>query len=107
MGTTAPVEPDRTNAFTAQYAKVVLTLASRLGLPVLDLNALLQEQDGWQSKLLVDGLHFTPAGQALVGRLLIELLQRTYPELGCAQTGTLKLGVVVAVLANTGLAHCV
>jgi len=83
MGSTDPVEPDRTNSFAELYAKAAQQVAAKHGLPVLDLHSALQQEEGWETELLVDGLHFTPAGQALVGRMLIELLQRSYPELRC------------------------
>lgn len=84
MGTTEPVAPDRTDAHAARYAEAVRALGARRRLPVLDLHAALRREPGWQTALLADGLHFTPAGQALVGRLLVELLEREYPdELRC------------------------
>lgn len=81
MGTSDPVDPDRTNAFTAQYAEAVRQLGGKHHLPVLDLHSELQKVEGWQTGLLMDGLHFTPEGQALVGQLLIGLLGSKFPEL--------------------------
>lgn len=83
MGTSDPVPPDRTNAFTATYAEAVHAAGVKHKLPVLDLHTLLQREEGWQTDLLSDGLHFTPTGQALVGRLLIKLLSTSYAELRC------------------------
>lgn len=80
MGSDAPVDPDRTNAAAGAYATAVVTLGKRLGVPVLDLHTSMQRDEGWQGLLLPDGLHFSPSGQALVGRLMIELLARSWPE---------------------------
>jgi hypothetical protein len=81
MGTATPVDPDRTSAHTALYAAAARRAASEAGAALLDLHSLLQREEGWEEGLLADGLHFTPAGQALVGRLLVDLLGTTYPEL--------------------------
>lgn len=87
MGTREPLAPDRTDAFTAGYARAVVALGARHSLPVLDLHSALRREEAWQTGLLSDGLHFTPAGQALVGRLLIDLLAATYRELRRAGAG--------------------
>lgn len=81
MGTTDAVPPDRTDAAAGRYAQAVAEVGARRNLPVLDLHSLLRREEGWETGLLADGLHFTPAGQALVGRLLVELVQRHYPDL--------------------------
>lgn len=52
-----------------------------LGLPVLDLWTDFQAQQGWQQGLLEDGLHLTPDGNQRVGRLLLELIAREFPQL--------------------------
>ncbi|KAI8466391.1 MAG: SGNH hydrolase-type esterase domain-containing protein [Monoraphidium minutum] len=77
--------PDRTDGFTSQYAKAVRGLGARLAAPVLDLDGALRREEAWASELLTDGLHFSPAGQALVGRLMIELLADKYPDLGLTE----------------------
>lgn len=88
MGSSDPVDPDRTYAFTQGYAQAVVALGARHKLPVLDLHTALQAEDGWQTVLLSDGLHFTPAGQALVGRLLTARLEEAYPgDLRCEGGG--------------------
>lgn len=84
MGTKDPVDPDRTNAFTQEYAEAVKRVAAKHNLPVFDLHSALQLEEDWQTRLLIDGLHFSPAGQAKVGWLLVELLQQAYPEFRCA-----------------------
>lgn len=86
MGTSEPLQADRTNAHAALYAAAASELGGAAGVPVLDLHALLQRQPGWQRELLVDGLHFTPAGQAFVGRQVIGALADAFPDLRCART---------------------
>jgi lysophospholipase L1-like esterase len=81
MSTTDYVEPDRTNDYAAQYAAAARRVAAAHGLPVLDIHAGLQREPGWQTELLADGLHFTPAGSALVGRMLIDRVTEAYPDL--------------------------
>ena len=82
-----PVAQDRSNKVMGRYAAAAAALGARLGLPVLELHSLLQREAGWGPRLLADGLHFTPEGQAVVGRLMIELINRTYPELRCGRAG--------------------
>ncbi|PNH12363.1 GDSL esterase/lipase At5g62930-like protein [Tetrabaena socialis] len=71
---------DRTNDHTARYAHTAVAVAADLGLPCLDLYALLQQEERWGDRLFVDGLHFTPAGQERVWQLLQELLAASWPE---------------------------
>ena len=81
MGIADPVEPDRTKEYAARYAQAVRVLGAKHNLPVLDLHTALQQEPGWQTELLSDGLHFTPAGSTAVGQRLIALLQDAYPDL--------------------------
>ncbi|KAG2483419.1 hypothetical protein HYH03_017726 [Edaphochlamys debaryana] len=72
---------DRTAEHTAPYAREAAAVAADLGVPCLDLHSLLQQEDQWGERLLVDGLHFTPAGQERLWALLRELLAKEWPEI--------------------------
>jgi lysophospholipase L1-like esterase len=66
-----------------EYAAVCRETAKALALPVLDLWTKFQQVDGWEEKLLSDGLHLTPEGNRVVCALLQQLIDREYPELRC------------------------
>lgn len=70
IGTDAPVPPDRSLEYVQQYAQAVLDLGTQLQLPVVDVYSRLQAVQDWQTVLLKDGLHFTPAGSMAVWREL-------------------------------------
>lgn len=80
-GTDKPVLPDRTLEATRPYASAVVSLAGRLGVPVVDLFSSLQRVPSWQSSLLKDGLHFTPDGSRAVGREVHRVLEEQLPQL--------------------------
>ncbi|KAK9828721.1 hypothetical protein WJX72_001713 [[Myrmecia] bisecta] len=73
--------PERTNAFTGQYAEACKSLASELGLPVLDLWGLMQQERDWEAELFWDGLHFTSKGNAVVYKHLQALVDEQFPDL--------------------------
>jgi lysophospholipase L1-like esterase len=81
MGVSTPVEPDRTLEYTQQYAAAVLDLGRQLQVPVVDLFHKLQHTPGWQTELLKDGLHFTPAGSMAVWQQLQEVLAAQLPHI--------------------------
>jgi lysophospholipase L1-like esterase len=81
LGTDTPVEPDRSLAYTQQYASAVLDLGRVLSLPVVDLYIRLQSVPGWQTALLKDGLHFTPAGSRAVWQELKAVLDTQATQL--------------------------
>jgi len=58
--------PERTNEAVGQYARAVCEVAQDLDAPVVNLWKAFQQQEGWQTSLLNDGLHLTAAGNALV-----------------------------------------
>ncbi|KAG2428151.1 hypothetical protein HXX76_011831 [Chlamydomonas incerta] len=72
---------DRTLDTVAPYARAAAAAAAELGVPCLDLFNLLQQEPDWGERLLSDGLHFSPAGQARVWELMQALLVRVWPEL--------------------------
>lgn len=80
-GITTPVLPDRTLAYMQQYAQTVLDLAKQLQLPVVDLYSRLQQVPDWQTVVLKDGLHFTPAGSMAVWQEMQQVLAKELPQL--------------------------
>ncbi|XAR50189.1 hypothetical protein NMG60_11004445 [Bertholletia excelsa] len=64
-GEKAVKNPERTNEVTGDYAKHCVELAKELGIPSINLWSKMQEIVGWQ-KLLSDGLHLKPEGNAVV-----------------------------------------
>jgi lysophospholipase L1-like esterase len=67
------------------YRQAMLTLGRELGAPVIDLPALI-EKDGLTSAALVmaDGLHLTPAGEAIYARLVVRSLHDILPTLAAS-----------------------
>ncbi|KDD75310.1 hypothetical protein H632_c752p0, partial [Helicosporidium sp. ATCC 50920] len=72
---------ERTNAVTGTYASALCELGRRLGVPCVDLWTDFQRVPSWQTELLHDGLHLTPAGQERVARALAAVIQRVWPDL--------------------------
>lgn len=77
------VQPDRTNAFTREYAKACCTVAQELQVPCIDLWTQMQQDSNWQDDylLLSDGLHLAPAGNLKVFELLKGSLAESFPQL--------------------------
>lgn len=73
--------PERSNAAAGTYADAVVALGTELGLPVVDLWRAFQKVEDWQTVLLNDGLHLTPAGNELVGRLVLEAVAQNFDNL--------------------------
>ena len=73
--------PERTNDYTSGYAAAVVELGKELQLPVVDLWTSMQAQRDWQTQLLCDGLHFTPAGNRFVYQQLQPSINKAYPKL--------------------------
>ena len=72
---------ERTNEVTGQYAEAVRALGAELNLPVVDLWTEFQKIDSWQTALLNDGLHLTPEGNALVGKLVLGVIHDAFEQL--------------------------
>lgn len=70
--------PERTNEVTGVYAKKCLELAKELGLPSIDLWSKMQEIEGWQKKLLSDGLHLTAEGNAVVHQEVVRVFNEAW-----------------------------
>lgn len=73
--------PERTNEVAGSYSAAVVELATELQLPCLNLWRAFQDVEGWQQRLLSDGLHLTGEGNAEVFRLLRELIDSRFPDL--------------------------
>lgn len=66
---------DRENEYTKKYAEKTVLVGKELGVPVLDLWTRLQQEPDWNSgRYLDDGLHFTPAGQALIAPIIADFV---------------------------------
>ncbi|KAK4536555.1 hypothetical protein CDCA_CDCA09G2580 [Cyanidium caldarium] len=83
---TAAGAPDRRNAYTAEYARACMRVASQVhvGVPVHALNvyeSMLELGDGAWQKLLCDGLHWSRAGQQWFHQTLVRFLRQVAPHL--------------------------
>ncbi|OQR95528.1 hypothetical protein ACHHYP_00082 [Achlya hypogyna] len=75
---TTVIRDIRSNERTGTYAAMCKTVGADLGLPVIDLWTPMQ---GVQKEMLVDGLHFSAAGNAFVHGKLLETIRAVYPAL--------------------------
>ena len=73
-------QPERTLAAARQYAEAAKEVADERSLPVLDLWTILQEAPEWRL-FLTDGLHFNPAGNEAVFKLLVQKINDCLPQL--------------------------
>jgi lysophospholipase L1-like esterase len=73
--------PERTNQVAGRYAAAVEELAAELQLPCLNLWRAFQDVEGWQQRLLSDGLHLTAEGNAELFRLLRQLIDTRFSDL--------------------------
>ncbi|KAI5796383.1 SGNH hydrolase-type esterase domain-containing protein [Peziza echinospora] len=90
--------PSRFAAITKQYADAALEVSRELNIVPINLWGSFMEYAGWREgmplsgsksipqneklgELLRDGLHFTPKGYQLMYRLVVEAIERNYPEL--------------------------
>jgi lysophospholipase L1-like esterase len=73
---------ERTNENTGLYAQACREVATREGLPCLDLYTNMQtaDPDDW-ARFLNDGLHFSPPGHELVGAAVLEAIHSHFPDL--------------------------
>ena len=71
---------ERTNETAGKYAQRCVEAGDAIGVPVCNLWAAMQKEDGWES-MLSDGLHFSRRGQHFVGRALAEAVETAFPEL--------------------------
>ncbi|XP_019464016.1 PREDICTED: GDSL esterase/lipase At5g62930 isoform X1 [Lupinus angustifolius] len=65
--------PERTNEVAGQYAKACVEIAKEMSVWYVNLWPKMQETDGWQDKLLSDGLHLTPEGNTVVYEEVIKV----------------------------------
>lgn len=81
---------ERTNENAGLYADAVEHVAADMSLPCLNLWKVLQEESNWP-EFLSDGLHFSPAGNTLVGAKILQKIAEVFPELAvvpCKYTGS-------------------
>ncbi|KAH7352845.1 hypothetical protein KP509_19G066500 [Ceratopteris richardii] len=67
--------PSRRNETTEMYAKACIEASKEANVAIIDLWSSMQEQPGWQTKYLSDGLHLTPDGNSFVFEKLLEVLK--------------------------------
>ncbi|XP_072020922.1 isoamyl acetate-hydrolyzing esterase 1 homolog isoform X2 [Amphiura filiformis] len=72
--TTYGVAQNRTNANTGLYAKACCTVAKDLGIEVLDIYTIMQQEPKWE-RYLLDGLHLSPDGNQFLGEQLWKMLE--------------------------------
>ncbi|RYR77490.1 hypothetical protein Ahy_A01g001982 isoform D [Arachis hypogaea] len=72
LGENAPKLSERTNEVTGQYARACIETAKEMGVMSVDLWSKMQETDDWQNKFLIDGLHLTTEGNAIVYQEVIK-----------------------------------
>lgn len=70
--------PERTNEVTGLYAEACIEVAKDSGVPSINLWSKMQEIEGWQHKLLRDGLHLTPEGNGVVFEEVIGVLNEAW-----------------------------
>lgn len=73
--------PERTNETAGQYAAACSALAQDLNVPVVNLWEAFQKVDDWADELLCDGLHLTAKGNAVVGEMVLQQVETSFPEL--------------------------
>jgi lysophospholipase L1-like esterase len=73
---------ERTNENTGLYARACREVATREGLPCLDLYTSMQkaDPDNW-ARFLSDGLHFSPQGHEFVGAAVLEAINSHFSDL--------------------------
>lgn len=79
-------QSERTNQVTGQYADAAKRLGEDAQIPVLNLWEEFQtaSPDEWEKVFLSDGLHLSPPGNELVGRLVLELIEKKLNHISAA-----------------------
>ena len=79
-------QSERTNQVTGQYANAAKRLGEEVQIPVLNLWEEFQKAspEDWKTVFLSDGLHLSPAGNELVGRLVLELIEKKLNHISVA-----------------------
>jgi len=90
-GDKATGELERTLELAEAYSNAAEEVSEELNLPFLDLweKMQLEDVDNW-ARFLSDGLHFSPDGNRLVGKLLLQCIATSFPEIcvtPCSVTG--------------------
>ncbi|KAJ8753557.1 hypothetical protein K2173_022798 [Erythroxylum novogranatense] len=77
-GEKAMTLPERTNEVAGVYAKKCVELAKDMGVRSVDLWSKMQETVDWQKKILSDGLHLTPEGNAVVWEEVVKVFNEAW-----------------------------
>ena len=80
-GTPADAPPERTCEVTAGYAAACSRVAREMGCALVDAFSGFQADAGWRETHLNDGLHFAPAGDEALFRLVTAAIEEQLPEL--------------------------
>ena len=72
--------PNRDHATTRRYAEACADVGTLMGLPVVDIHAAFTAKTDWGS-LLLDGLHPSPEGSAVIAQSVLDAIASHYPEL--------------------------
>lgn len=70
---------ERTLDNTGRYAHACQTVALETGLPCLNLYEQMLREPNWDT-FFSDGLHFSPEGHALVAKLVLEAIEKHFPD---------------------------
>lgn len=77
----AIAEPERTDELAGAYSRAAAEVAAAKGVPFVETWGPFHAVSGWETKLLSDGLHLTPAGNDRLLSLLQESIEGNFPEL--------------------------
>lgn len=74
-------EPERTDELAGEYSQAASEVASSAGVPFVETWGPFHAVSGWETRLLSDGLHLSPAGNDRLLSLLQESIEGNFPEL--------------------------
>jgi isoamyl acetate esterase len=81
--TPPPVDERKTSSRTmsglAAYAQEIFEVGAESDLPVVDLYHLIQQENEWETKSLMDGLHLNAHGMHLLYEALVKELEKIWP----------------------------
>ncbi len=64
---------------TAQYAHICHEVGLEMQVPVIDLYHLIQEEQDWEDRCMIDGVHLTARGMELLYDALVQRLDKIKP----------------------------
>jgi len=81
--TPPPVDERKTSSRTmsgiAEYGKVIFEVGAEGEIPVVDLYHLIQQENNWETKSLMDGLHLNAHGMNLLYEAIVKELEKIWP----------------------------